>query len=373
MKPAMIRTNSLTLNGPGPKTLDRMEAHGKRLDSFSKARVVRPVDPLVYGSLDLREAYDAHMDGVQVSAGLKRPLLHSIIKFPGDFEISEEHQQLMLDAAVKFVNATHGGDAVFAARLDRDEAGQHNVDVFYAPKFEKITIARKSDTEAGIRRGDKITTTWMSTTRHGKELCEKHRDEIESRNDQGKFSTTPRSVGIALQSELFMFLKSEGLDLAPRTPKSGLTPDWQETDAWKRTQDEKAKAKRIADATENSIRAAHRRADEISETARIQAKAIIDQAHVEADEYREQVRDEVLQEVRSEVAEEIKGLQMALDRIRSQIKDIFAWGMKMLSGHQAEKFIKKLAPIEAEADFVVAHLGDMSPIEDPVEDGPAFG
>lgn len=287
MKAAMIRTNSLTLTGPGPKTLERMEAHGKREDKFSKARVVRDVDPLVYGSMDLREAFHAHMDGVQVSAGLKRPVLHSIIKFPGDLEITEEHQQLMLDAAVKFVNETHGGDAVFAARLDRNEAGEHNVDVFYAPKFVKTTKARKSDPDAGIKRGDDVVTTWMSTTKHGKELCEKHRDEIMSRNDKGKFSKNPRSVGIALQSELFTFLRNEGLEVAPRTPKSGLRADWQEVDAWKRTQDAKA-AKAVAEA---AAAEAKKGADDVLSAARAEAARITKEAASEVEELRAEVKD----------------------------------------------------------------------------------
>lgn len=368
MKPVSIRTNSLTLAGPGPKTIERMEAHGKREDRFAKARVVRSVDPLVYGSMDLRDAYHAHMDGVKVSAGLKRPALHSIIKFPGDLEVTEEHQQLMLEAAVKFVNLTHGGNAVFAARLDRDEAGEHNVDVFYAPKFEKTTTARKSDPDAGIRRGDKITTTWMSTTKHGKELCEKHRDEIRSRNDKGVFSTTPRSVGIALQSELFAFLRAEGLDVAPRTPKSGLTPDWQEVDAWKRTQDEKAKAAKIAEDARKSSDDAERIAADLIANAEVRAMAIMDEAHADADRQRELARSDAF----AEAAEEISALRAGLVRVQTAVEKIASMVRRLLPA-QADKIVGKLDAVSAEADFITGQIDAVSAPKDPVEDRPGFG
>ncbi|MEJ5143688.1 hypothetical protein, partial [Gluconobacter albidus] len=62
----------------------------------------------------------------------------------------------MLNEAVAFINASHGGRAVFRARLDRDEVGRHGVDVFYAPKYEKVT-----------RRG-KVVEDWISLSKFGK-------------------------------------------------------------------------------------------------------------------------------------------------------------------------------------------------------------
>ena len=381
MKAAMIRTNSLTLSGPGPKTLDRMESHGKREDRFAKARVVRAVDPLVYGSMDLRDAYDAHMDGVTVSAGLKRPVLHSVIKFPGDLEITEEHQQTMLDAAVKFVNATHGGDAVFAARIDRDEAGEHNVDVFYAPKFEKTTKARKSDPDAGVKRGDEITTIWMSPTKHGKELCKKRRDEIMSRNDKRVFSTTPRSVGIALQSELFEFLRAEGLDVAPRTPKSGLTPDWQETEAWKRTQDAKAaeeaakKAAAVVDADrEQRLAAAERQAAEMTEAARLQAAHLVEQAQVEVEDLREAAHVEGLEAGRAEAAEELFALRASVERLRGRFSYLFEKVVAAIMGPTSDRLVVKINAADAEAEMILHQVEDaLPPTKDAFEEtGPSF-
>jgi|GEM_PF-6334148 len=56
-----------------------------------------------------------------------------------------------------FINFQHGHEAVFHARLDRDEAGQHVVDVFYAPRYVKSTKRK--------------TEEWVSLTKFGKELA----------------------------------------------------------------------------------------------------------------------------------------------------------------------------------------------------------
>lgn len=204
---AAVRTSSLTLAGAGDKSLSSMEKHGKRQDHTSKSRRVRDVEPLVYGSLNLRQAFDKHVEGCKMNKGLKRPVLHSIVQFPKSIAVTSHNQQKMLDLAVKFINETHGGDAVFAARLDRDEAGQHTVDVFYSPKYEKQTKSQGS-------------VTWISTTKHGKELCHTHREEIEARNHAGKFVTNPRSVGIAIQTEFRAFLLTKGLKLEPKKIKA---------------------------------------------------------------------------------------------------------------------------------------------------------
>lgn len=210
---ASIRVNSLTLGGSGPKTLSAMEAHGKRLDRSGQSRKVRDIDPLVYGSLDLRDAYDAHVSGAKTNAGLKRPILHALIQYPVQMALSPKTERAMLDHAVRFIEQTHGGQAVFSARLDRDERGQHTVDVFYAPKFLKITKSKDPE-------------TWISTSKHGKELAEKHQDLILARHPEAKGKLTgPRHVGIALQEELYLYLAGAGLKLEPRKLKENSTPD----------------------------------------------------------------------------------------------------------------------------------------------------
>lgn len=225
-----VRVKSLTLSA-----LASAESHGKRLDGTSRSRRVRDVDPLVFGSLDLRSRFDEHVQGCRMNAGLKKPVLHALLQFPKDMHSDDKHQLAMLRAAVKFINDTHGGDAVFAARLDRDEAGRHTVDVFFSPKYEKTT-------KSG-------TSTWVSTSKHGKELCHKHRDEIERRH-AGKFNTRPRDVGIAINSEFRNFLKGYGFNIPDKVEKKSSVDDRLTPEEYKiRAENRKIKeaARRILD------------------------------------------------------------------------------------------------------------------------------
>ena len=228
---AAVRCRSLTLGGPGSRTLHSMEMHGKRLDATGQARRVREADPLIAGSLDLRREYDAHVAGARQNAALKRPVLHFVCQFPTALRIeTEAHERWMLDTAVRFVNETHGGQAVFAARLDRDEAGRHAVDVFAAPKYEKRTKRTPAD-----RRGE----TWISPTKFGKELVGKHREEIERRH-KGRFSTGPRQVGIALNSEWAGHLRRLGYEIEPKAEKAAGPPDRLEPEQLKAARDAEA-------------------------------------------------------------------------------------------------------------------------------------
>src|SRR5690606_35859945 len=110
---------------------------------------VRDVPPLVHGTLDLRTAFDAHVAGCRMNAGLKRPVLHAIVQIPPKLGRTERNRAQMLRLAVAFINETHGGNAVFAARLDQDEAGLATVDVFYAPKY--------------LKEGNRRSEMWIST------------------------------------------------------------------------------------------------------------------------------------------------------------------------------------------------------------------
>lgn len=127
-----IRQNSLPL-----AKLAGQERHGKRLDDTSAMRHVRDVPPLVYNTLDLRDAQAVHMHGIQRSKGAKTAAIHAFVQFPTDLIDGDDfmQQQRMLIGAVQFMNKVHGGDAVFAARLDCDEKGRHGVDVFLMPRY----------------------------------------------------------------------------------------------------------------------------------------------------------------------------------------------------------------------------------------------
>ena len=120
------------------------ERHGKRLDGSSQRRRVRDDEPHVYKTLDLCDAYERHMHGVIQNSGATKPILHFIVRFPPELledgmtkgwsgMSRAERQGRMLRQAVAFINETHGGRAVFAARIDRDEEGETICDVFAAP------------------------------------------------------------------------------------------------------------------------------------------------------------------------------------------------------------------------------------------------
>lgn len=224
---ASVRINALTLGGPGPATLNAMELHGKRLDTSSQVRRIRDVAPLVHGGLDLRHLYEDHVTGCRQNAALKKPVMHALVQFPTQLGRTEAERELMMKHAIAFINKTHGGRAVFAARFDQDEAGTSVVDVFYSPKYVKTTKNRK---------GEVVHTDWISTTKFGKDLCHKHREEIERRH-KGKFTTGPRQVGISMQAELHDYLTSAGLRLEPRTEKVDRLKDRVDPEVYKARED----------------------------------------------------------------------------------------------------------------------------------------
>ena len=217
-----IRVKSLTRSG-----LTTSEKHGKRLDSSSQNRRVNDRDPLTWtkpvaarlgvGGLELGKLFDLHTEGVRWNAAAKNKVSHALLQFPIDMEPTDENLKKFLDWSVEFINETHGNDAVFAARVDRDELGINKVDVFYTPKYEKTT-------KAGV-------TKWASLTKFQKELCYKHREEIERRHggplSNGKVLTGTRQCGIALNSEFRAFFTAKtGFELAPKQEKESKFSDW---------------------------------------------------------------------------------------------------------------------------------------------------
>lgn len=250
---AAVRCKALDLSG-----LATQEKHGKRQDSLSKRRRVRDMSPMVgggKGGLDLRRLYDAHVDGAKMNSALKKPVLHFIVRFPPELLDGEGagkftgdktlRQREMSRQARDFINSTHGGDAVFALRLDRDEEGETIVDVFAAPKYEKRTKRTPADQPGA---------TWISPTKFGKELAEKHGAEIRRRHPKATGSLTkPRHVGIALQSEFAAFFKEKnGFELAPKVEKKTARNDRLEKEA----HDELEKKRRAIELREQALVAA---------------------------------------------------------------------------------------------------------------------
>ena len=228
-----VRRESLTASD-----LAAMQNHELRLDYSGNKRSVRKdeddkaIPPLIWSKTgkDLLADYAAHVEGAKRNSGAGKICCHAFIQFPTDLIITEETEKRMLQEAVDFVNRTNGGDAVFRARLDRDEEGQHGVDVFFAPKYTKTT-----------KRG---SATWISLTKFSKAMAVARFGEkqAEKKNEKtGKFEPVfdddgqPVMVdcdsayyqGRAFQDEWFEHMRDRmGLDWVERgKPKVGRDPD----------------------------------------------------------------------------------------------------------------------------------------------------
>ncbi|MGD7566308.1 hypothetical protein ACQCQA_25365 [Ralstonia pseudosolanacearum] len=183
--------------------LGAMERHGKREDVMGKARRVSEVPPLVYGSLDLVRARDEWMEGVQQQG--KTEAIHMLVQFPTFISVKNpRRQESFLKLAVKFANKYHGGDAVFAARIDRDEQGQHTVDVFLMPRHDFTYKDGRTVKRAAVSKFSKA----QAKVRFGKE--------------------DPRSQGSALQDAWYEFLRDDlsyGEQVLPPQRKKTRTKD----------------------------------------------------------------------------------------------------------------------------------------------------
>lgn len=274
-----VRCESLDMAG-----LARAEKHGKREDWLGRQRRIRDVNPLAFGGLNLSELYAAHIEGAKQNKGAKKPVLHFIVKFPPEVLTDEApgrfaglnrdaKDSMMLRQAMAFINDSHGGRAVFAARLDRDEAGETVVDVFACPLYMKPSRSERRE-----------PALWTSATRFGEELARKHQDHIRERlkdAETAKAITSPRAVGIALQEELAeWFERVNGVRLT-RTLKDRPDKDRLEVEAWRLSQIEREaqEAEKAADAA---------RADR--EVAEGDAARIRKEAQDEKDDFRTQAK-----------------------------------------------------------------------------------
>jgi len=314
---AAVRCNALNI-----KKLTQQELHGKRLDQSSQRRRINKTPPLVLegrkGGLNLCDRLAAHIDGAkQNAAALKEGAnvaLHFIVKYPKEvldddgptpFAILNRDQRKarMMRQAIDFINETHGGNAVFAARLDRDEAGETVVDVFAAPRYAKQTKKGSDD--------------WVSLTKFGKDLAVKHQEEVARRSpDQvkaakGKPITSPRAVGMSLQSEFAAFFEREnGVALSARSLKERPGPDRLGIDEWKA-------AKSAMEAEEA---AARQRAAEITEDAESEAFRV--QIRIQASEQRQSRKEAEAETLRSSLSDALTAINALGERLRGLYDDL---------------------------------------------------
>lgn len=260
---ASVRCNALTM-----AQLRAQEKHGKRQDMSSQNRRIRNLSPIVGGGLNLAERLNAHTEDTKRNAGAKNVALHFIVRFPPEVlgddapplfqgKSKEMRQRQMAVQAAKFINEVHGGEAVFALRVDRDEQGETIVDVFACPKYVKTT--------------KKAEATWTSLTKFGKELAVKHQDEIRrrSKNYEGtKPITSPRAIGMALQSEFADFFeRTNGMRLVPKNDKDRPGKDRLEVEEWRlrqMRQDAEDEARNIRDKAQSDENRASKKLMQVS-------------------------------------------------------------------------------------------------------------
>ena len=228
-----------------------MQDHEDRLDLAGTRRRVREVPPLVYSpyaSMDAPNPFDesrkervvdpntrilriksiieekpvsrnfsimdacaAHVTGAKISKAATKQLLHGFMQLPTDIKITDNNQRIMLATAVDFIDETYGGNAVFHARIDRDEKGQHGVDVFFAPRYEKhtkskgteqwISLSKFSKDNARTRYGQRQKTTKNKKTGEFDPVFDDDGERVLVWNDADVFQ------GRALQDAWFEHLR----------------------------------------------------------------------------------------------------------------------------------------------------------------------
>lgn len=246
-------------SGEPPEPLDRWsDEEEERLRQIELERIKALIEVAdEKRNFTLMDAYGTHVEGARRSAGSHKLFQHAYLQFPTDIEVTPESEREMLAQGVAFINRTYGGNAVFHARLDRDEKGRHGVDVFFAPRYAKTTA--------------KGTEDWISLSKFSKELARerfgqrpkavKNRKtgEIEPVKDKaGKpvmvWNDSGYFQGRALQDAFFEHLRdSMGLEWAVRGErKKTRDDDWKTPEQigaekdFQRAQEEAAEARREA-------------------------------------------------------------------------------------------------------------------------------
>lgn len=150
--PPLVYSPYAALEAPDPdletQTVLTRKDRLLRIDRFIRPK---PAD----SNFTIWDALQAHIAGARKSKAAKKDLLHAFLQYPTDLGLDAKWERIMLRQAVEFINLTYGGNAVFHARLDRDEVGRHGVDVFFAPRYEKHT-------KTGV-------TQWISLSKFSKE------------------------------------------------------------------------------------------------------------------------------------------------------------------------------------------------------------
>lgn len=262
---SMARVRRLT-----PRILRLSEKHGKRLDKSSIKRAINlgipPVkwlpDGVAGDALDLVEQYERHLTLPEIDPKTKKPkrvfvpkaastVLHMLVKLPESVPVeTRADAEAALALVVDFAQETFGGNAVFAARMDRDEKSLNNADVFMAPRYAKELVG-----------GDKES---VSLSKHLKMNAVKHNYDVTGRDSLA-------NQGKALQDEFARWLREKGFEAVRGNPKETKGDDWVEPEIAgaridrdeaekarqeaRESEERAAKALRAVEARENAVSA----------------------------------------------------------------------------------------------------------------------
>lgn len=257
--------------------------HELRQDFKGRLRTINNVPPLIYkpagsSAQDMVSSYDEWSAGCRRNkAAADNLALHAMVHFPsaliplnGTPEQIAKAEQSMLTHAVRFINERNGGDAVFWARLDRDEEGRHNVDVFYAPRYVKHTKSKgaerwisltKFDKEKALERYAQVPRLTVRKDAKGRKTVTPARDK-----DGNQIMIPGNSLfwrGKALQTDFYEYLrdvaKIRGVQRGEEKHTHGT--DWQSVEDYKASKElekverQLAKQKPIIERQEREIKA----------------------------------------------------------------------------------------------------------------------
>jgi hypothetical protein len=213
------------------------EKHGRRLDRAAEARKGREADSLTWvpdgitgDPLALVDLLEEHVAGAFRPKGGTTIAQHMIVKMPDSIptETESEAYTAML-IAVHFAQETFGGQAIFSARIDRDEQSTNNVDLFLAPIYDK------SDKKApgGSKKA-------VSMTRHLKLLAEEHGFDVKGARTA---KASKQSQGKALQTAFADYLVHHGFRALRGKPKTTSGSDWDSPEIYGAKRDREAAEK----------------------------------------------------------------------------------------------------------------------------------
>lgn len=257
------------------------ETHGRRLDEVSEMRHYRDEENIAWspqtGADDfaLVDRLADHVAGAFVPKNAPEAM-HMLVKLPASVPVAtREEAEAALKLAVQFANDTLGGNAVFAARIDRDERSLNNVDLFLAPRYEKVT---KRQSKPAI-----------AMTKHLKELATK----------RGRTANRPgpkaemEAQGRALQDELADWLTARGFEAVRGEPKTTRGKDQKTPEEMGAQRDREAAEDALQKTRESEGRAAaHAAAARASELRLVNAEAKAEAVKRGQDKAREDIATE---------------------------------------------------------------------------------